>query len=180
MTRMDELMAKERGPREGARRSGPILDFESFFETNHERLFRALWLMTRNRDEAEEVMQDAFLRLWQRWDRVGNGPDPTAYLYRTAMNLWRSRLRRAAVAVRRVVHQIQREDEMSMVDQHDVVLRALAPLPPRQRAAVVLLDVLDLSSERAGEVLGIRPVTVRVLAARARATLAKEIGDRDE
>ena len=125
-------------------------------------------------------MQDAFLRLWQRWDRVGNGPDPTAYLYRTAMNLWRSRLRRAAVAVRKVVHQIERDDEMAMVDQHDVVLHALAPLPPRQRAAVVLLDVLDLSSERAGEVLGIRPVTVRVLASRARATLAKEIGDRDE
>jgi RNA polymerase sigma-70 factor (ECF subfamily) len=177
---MDEVVAIERGPREGVRRSGPILDFERFFETNHERLFRALWLMTRNRDEAEEVMQDAFLRLWQRWDRVGNGPDPTAYLYRTAMNLWRSRLRRAAVAVRKVVHQIQRDDEMAVVDQHDVVLRALAPLPPRQRAAVVLLDVLDLSSERAGEVLGIRPVTVRVLAARARATLAKEIGDRDE
>jgi DNA-directed RNA polymerase specialized sigma24 family protein len=49
----------------------------------------------------------------------------------------------------------------------------------RQRAAVVLMDVLDLSSERAGAVLGIRPVTVRVLAARGRAALASEIGERD-
>jgi RNA polymerase sigma-70 factor, ECF subfamily len=179
MGRMDEAAVTEREPQEIARGSLPALSFEVFFQTHHERLFRALWLVTRDRDEAEEVMQDAFLRLWQRWDHVGEGPDPAAYLYRTAMNVWRSRLRRAAVAVRKVVHQIQRDDEMAVVDQHDVVLRALAPLPPRQRAAVVLLDVLDLSSEQAGGALGIKPVTVRVLAARARATLAKEIGDRD-
>ena len=42
------------------------------------------------------------------------------------------------------------------------------------------MDVLDLTSERAGDVLGIRPVTVRVLAARARAALADEIGLNDE
>jgi RNA polymerase sigma-70 factor (ECF subfamily) len=176
---MDDAIVTARRPGADQRGSGPALPFETFFETHHERLFRALWLMTRNRDEAEEIAQEAFLRIWQRWDRVGTGSDPAAYLYRTAMNVWRSRLRRAAVAVRTVVHQIPRGDEMAGVDQEDAVLRALAPLPPRQRAAVILLDVLDLSSERAGEVLGIKPVTVRVLAARARATLAKEMGDRD-
>jgi RNA polymerase sigma-70 factor (ECF subfamily) len=180
MRHMDEAVVTERPPQADPLRVGPSVDFEVFFETHHERLFRALWLMTRNRDEAEEVLQDAFLRVWQRWDRVGNGPDPAAYLYRTAMNLWRSRLRRAAVAMRKVVHQIQHDDEMAAVDQQDAIIRALAPLPPRQRAAVILLDVLDLSSERAGAALGIEPVTVRVLAARARATLAKEVGDRDE
>jgi RNA polymerase sigma-70 factor (ECF subfamily) len=180
MRNMDEAVVTEREPRADPLWVGPSLDFEGFFEAHHQRLFRALWLMTRNRDEAEEVVQDAFLRVWQRWDRVGNGSDPAGYLYRTAMNLWRSRLRRAAVAMRNVVHQIQREDEMAAVDQQDAVIRALAPLPQRQRAAVILLDVLDLSSERAGAALGIEPVTVRVLAARARATLAKEIGDRDE
>jgi RNA polymerase sigma-70 factor (ECF subfamily) len=153
-------------------------DFEVFFEQHHERLFRALWLLTRDRQEAEEVMQDAFLRLWERWDRVIGGPDPAGYLYRTAMNVWRSRLRRAAVAARKAIHHIQCDDEIAGVDERDAVVRALAPLPSRQRAAIVLMDVLDLSSERAGEVLGIRPVTVRVLAARAREALAKEMGDR--
>jgi RNA polymerase sigma-70 factor (ECF subfamily) len=152
--------------------------FEVFFEQQHERLFRALWLLTRNRQEAEEVMQDAFLRVWERWDRVLGGPDPVGYLYRTAMNVWRSRLRRAAVAARKAIHHIQADDEIAEVEERDAVVRALAPLPPRQRAAVVLMDVLDLSSERAGEVLGIRPVTVRVLAARARGALAKDMGER--
>jgi RNA polymerase sigma-70 factor (ECF subfamily) len=82
--------------------------------------------------------------------------------------------------VRRAIHQIPNDDEMAAVDQRDAVVRALALLPARQRAAVVLFDVLDLSSEQAGEVLGISPVTVRVLASRARATLAKEMGDRDD
>lgn len=64
------------------------------------RLFQALYLMTGSRHEAEEVMQDAFLALWERWERVAGFDDPTVYLFRTAMNLWRKRIRRAALALR--------------------------------------------------------------------------------
>jgi RNA polymerase sigma-70 factor (ECF subfamily) len=178
MTRMDEVTVT--APKQPESVWVPVRpsDFEVFFEQHHERLFRALWLLTRNRQEAEEVMQDAFLRLWEQWEKVIGGPDPVGYLYRTAMNVWRSRLRRAAVAARRVIDQIQGDDEIAEVEERDAVVRALAPLPPRQRAAIVLIDVLDLSSGQAGEVLGIRPVTVRVLAARARAALAKEMEER--
>jgi RNA polymerase sigma-70 factor, ECF subfamily len=178
MARMDEVVVTASGSHKGEWASDRSAGFETFFEQQHERLFRALWLLTRNRQEAEEVMQDAFLRLWERWDWVAAGSDPVGYLYRTAMNVWRSRLRRAAVAARKVIHHIQDDDQMVGVEERDAVVRALAPLPPRQRAAVVLMDVLDLSSERASEVLGIRPVTVRVLAARARAALAKEMEER--
>jgi RNA polymerase sigma-70 factor (sigma-E family) len=179
MARMDEVAVTAPKQHESAWASRGAPDFEGFFEEQHERLYRALWLLTRNHQEAEEVMQDAFLRLWERWDRVASGPDPVGYLYRTAMNVWRSRLRRAAVAARKVIHHIHGDDQIAEVEERDAVVRALAPLPSRQRAAVVLMDVLDLSSEQAGEVLGIRPVTVRVLAARARGALAKEMGDRD-
>jgi RNA polymerase sigma factor (sigma-70 family) len=180
MTRMDEVTVAAPRHRRSVRASARAGDFEAFFEQHHERLFRALWLLTRNSQEAEEVMQDAFLRLWERWDQVIGGPDPAAYLYRTALNLWRSRLRRVGVAARKVIHHIQGDDEIAEVEHRDAVVRALAPLPPRQRAAIVLTDVLDLSSERAGEALGVRPVTVRVLAARARAALAKEMEERHE
>lgn len=178
MTRMDEVTVTAPKQRESMWVPVRPSDFEVFFEQHHERLFRALWLLTRNRQEAEEVMQEAFLRLWERWDKVIGGPDPTGYLYRTALNVWRSRLRRAAVAARKVIHHIQADDEIAKVEERDAVVRALAPLPPRQRAAIVLIDVLDLSSERAGEALGIKPVTARVLASRARAALAKEMEER--
>jgi RNA polymerase sigma factor (sigma-70 family) len=144
------------------------MEFEAFFLDHQEPLFRAMWLVTRNRHEAEEIMQEAFVRLWERWSIVRN---PEAYLYRTAMNLFRSRLRRAAVALRWAVHALPLDDQFAEVEARDSVIRALAPLPDRQRAAVVLMDVLGLSSEQAGHALGIRPVTVRVLAARGRATL---------
>jgi RNA polymerase sigma-70 factor (ECF subfamily) len=147
-------------------------EFEAFFLEHHESLLRALWLVTRNRHEAEEITQDAFLRLLERWRAVR---DPEAYLYRTAMNVFRSRLRRAAVALRKAAHTIPVDDQLAEVEARDAVVRALAPLPARQRAAIVLMDVLGLSSEQAGEALAIRPVTVRVLAARGRATLREAL-----
>jgi DNA-directed RNA polymerase specialized sigma24 family protein len=47
--------------------------FEAFYEAEAKILFRRLWLVTGDRAEAEELMQDAFLVVWQRWDRGGGG-----------------------------------------------------------------------------------------------------------
>ena len=55
--------------------------------------------------------------------------------------------------------------------------RACSMPSSRQRAAVVLMDVLGLTSEQAGQALDIRPVTVRVLAARGRATLREALDE---
>ena len=62
------------------------LQFADFFHAEHARLFGALCFVTGDRHEAEEVMQDAFLRMWERWDE-GRFDDPSAYLFRTAMNV---------------------------------------------------------------------------------------------
>jgi hypothetical protein len=100
-------------------------DFEAFFLREHEALFRALWLVTRNRHEAEEVMQDAFLRLLERWSRVRDVPDPVGYLYRTAMNVYRSRLRRAAVALRKTAGWMPPDDQLELVEARDAVVRVV-------------------------------------------------------
>ena len=150
--------------------------FEGLFAQERDRLFSALWLITRDRHEAEEVAQDAFVRVLERWDRDGAPEDPTAYLFRTAMNVLRNRRRRAAVALRHVVSRSESHDELAAVEARDVIMRALGALTPSQRAALVLVDLLDLPSEEAAKALGIRPSTVRVLAARGRATLSAQIG----
>ena len=75
--------------------------FEAFFHDEARTLFRRLCTVTGNSSEAEEIMQDAFLALWERWDRIAGMDDPTGYLYRTAMNVFRKRTRRAALAIRR-------------------------------------------------------------------------------
>lgn len=69
--------------------------FEDFYEIEHARLFGTLCLVTGDRAEAD-VMQEAFVRVWERWDRVSALADPAGYLYRTAFNVFRSRLRRTA------------------------------------------------------------------------------------
>jgi RNA polymerase sigma-70 factor (ECF subfamily) len=153
-------------------------DFEDFFESWHRPLYRALWLVTRNRHEAEEVMQDAFLKVWERWDRVGSMASPEGYLFQTAMNLYRSRLRRMVAAVRRTIRVLP-PDDLATVEDRDAIVRAMASLTPAQRSAVVLVDLVGMSSVEAGQALGVRPVTVRVLAARGRATLKERMGAND-
>lgn len=152
------------------------ISFEEFFGEHRDALFRALWLLTRDSHEAEEIAQDAFVRLLERWDRLPGITDPAAYLYRTAMNLWRSRLRRTAQATKRIAHAAAGGDEMSAIDSTDVVIRALAQLPRMQRAAICLVDLLDMTSEQAAAALGIRSSTVRVHLARGRESLRRAEG----
>jgi DNA-directed RNA polymerase specialized sigma24 family protein len=53
------------------------LSFETFFDREARPLFRRLYAVTGNAAEAEEIMQEAFLALWERWERVGAMDDPT-------------------------------------------------------------------------------------------------------
>lgn len=153
------------------------LDFEEFFRSEYARLFRALCLVTASRDEAEDVMQEAFLRLWERWPRVRTLEDPTGFLYRTAMNRFRSRYRSAARRMRRQLPFQRSDDVFAAIEDRDVVVRALATLIPQQRAAVVLTGLLGYSSEEAGRMLHMKASTVRVLSTRARAAMRTVAGD---
>ena len=150
-------------------------DFEEFFLEHRLQLFRTLWLIVRNRQEAEEIMQEAFVRVWERWPRVSTHPDPPDYLYRTALNVYRHRMRRAAVALRRGIGAVPTDDELEAIEQREVVVTALAALTPRERAAVVLMDALGFASVDAARALGVRPSTVRVLARRGRTKLREEL-----
>ncbi len=147
------------------------LSFDDFFIDQHERLYRALYFVTGNRQDAEELMQDAFLRLWERWDRIGQIDDAEGYLFRVALNGFRMRVRRAKVAARHLTMVGTTPDPFDDVDLKQDLRRLLLQLTPRQRAAVVLTDVYGYSSEQAGQMMGIRPTTVRVLASQGRAAL---------
>jgi RNA polymerase sigma-70 factor (ECF subfamily) len=153
--------------------------FEDLVDAQTAGLFGALCLITRDRYEAEDVMQEAFLKVWERWDRVVGMDDPTGYLYRTAFNLYRKRARRASLALKRAMRLAPHRDELADVETRDAVVRALAALTPRQRQSLVLIDLLDYSSRDAARVMGIRAATVRVLASQGRATIRRNVGDAD-
>lgn len=153
--------------------------FDEFFEDEHERLFKALYFVTGNRHDAEELMQDAFLRLWERWDQIGRIDDPTGYLFRVALNGFRMRRRRAAMAVRKALPVAEERDVFLEAEMRADVRQLLLGLTPRQRAALLLVDLLGYPSERAARILGVRPSTVRALATKGRRALRATEGARD-
>lgn len=153
--------------------------FESLFEREQRRLHGALCVLTGNPHEAEELAQDAFVRVWERWDRVQLMADPTGYLYRTAMNAYRSRYRRALLALRVQITSREPADSLSVIEDRDAVVRRLGRLTRGQRVAVVLVDLLEFTSDEAASILRSTPGAVRTQASRGRAALRQTEGDLD-
>jgi RNA polymerase sigma-70 factor, ECF subfamily len=145
--------------------------FEELFLDVHDRLYRALYFVTGSSADAEELMQDAFLKLWERWDRLDTIEDPVAYLFRVALNGVRMRARRARMAARKIAPTAGSRDPFDDVNVREDVRRMLRGISPRQRTAIVLTDIFGYSSEQAARIMGIRPTTVRVLASQGRAAL---------
>jgi RNA polymerase sigma-70 factor (ECF subfamily) len=156
---------------QGLRVDGSIESFEEFFEAERVRLHRVLFAITRSRMEAEDIAQDAFLRVWERWDRVGSMDDPAGYLHRTAINVYRDRSRRLLLAMKRSVRIAPSSDGFEGVEARSVAISVLGSLTPRQRAAIVLIEALGYTAEEAGRLLGLKGSTVRALHFQARSAL---------
>jgi RNA polymerase sigma factor (sigma-70 family) len=150
---------------------GSAASFEEFFRGEQLRLHRVLFAITRSRPEAEDIAQDAFLKVWEQWDRVSEMDDPAGYLHRTAINGFRDRSRRFVLAMRRAVGISPRSEEHEAIEARSVAASLLGSLPPRQRAAIVLTEALGYSAEEAGKILGIKGSTVRALHFQARSAL---------
>ena len=158
---------------------GLSISFEDFFEVEHARLFGALALVTGDRQEAEDVMQEAFLRVWERWHLVQSFASPTGYLYRTAMNVFRMRRRKALTASRRIARRLLPTDDVEAAEARSDLDRGLAALSVRQRAAVVLTELLDFSSSEAASAMGVSPANARKLAQLGRESLREALGSSD-
>ena len=153
--------------------------FDAFVEEEHERLFKALYFVTGSREDAEDLSQDAFMKLWERWDTIEEIDDPTGYLFRVALNGFRMRRRRAATAIRRRVPSTEIPDAFVEAEMRADVRSLLLDLTTRQRAALLLVDLLGYSSEQAGRILRVRSSTVRNLASQGRRALKTAEGARD-
>ncbi len=151
-------------------------DFRAFFEEEHARLLKTMYFVTGDRALAADLSQEAFLKLWERWkDDIR---DPVAYLFRVALNGFRMRARAARRAALRPLPLVATRDPFDDVDIREDVRQMLRRLAPRQRAALVLLEMYGYTSGDAGRIMRIRPSTVRALATQGRASL-RAIGGSD-
>lgn len=152
------------------------VEFQGFFETEYQRMLHTMLLACGNRDEAEELVQEAMARAFERWDRVSRAQSPAAYVYQIAFNLLRKRRRRATFVrlttdTGRVV-----DDPATRIAQRDEIRVALMRLPPTQRNAIILVDWLGLRSEEAAAILRTRPSSVRASLHRGRSQFRSHIG----
>lgn len=152
---------------------GLRIPFEEFFEAERDRLFGLLFLVTADRGEAEEIAQDAFVAIWERWDRIHVLENPSGYLTRTAINLFRKRHRRKAV-LRQILSRPQSRNHEGPADSRLMLSEALGVLSPRQRAALVLTELNGYSAEEAGRILRVKPSTIGALKYQGRAALRKD------
>ena len=155
---------------------GGELAFEEFFGTEYRPVVRALVLVTGDASMAEELAQEAFARAFERWGRVGKMASAAGYVYRTALNLNRSRMRRVTIGLRRIRDQ---RPEIPDPSQAHEVREMLRSLPQAQREALMLVDWLDYSAEEAARILGVRPASVRGRLHRARRALRERYGGDD-
>jgi RNA polymerase sigma-70 factor, ECF subfamily len=177
LSEMDEPLRLVDGSELPAAAPADAASFEGFVIENQSRLFGSLCLLTGSRHEAEEIAQEAFVRVLERWDHVRNLDDPSGYLFVTSLNVYRKRLRRASLALRRSIGVAPTPDAFGAVEDRELVLDALAQLPADQRAALVATALFGYSSEEAGRMLGARPSTIRARATRARTALRDLIGE---
>jgi RNA polymerase sigma factor (sigma-70 family) len=142
----------------------------------HPRVYGSLFLYCGERDVAEELTQETLLRVWQHWPAVSAMDSPERWALRVAFNLVKSVFRRRRVAQR--ILAVQHLGVAHSQDPADALAMrvAVAGLPPRQRAALVLRYFDDLSVAETARVLGCADGTVKALTSQAVANLRDRFG----
>jgi RNA polymerase sigma-70 factor (sigma-E family) len=142
---------------------------------------RLAYLLTGDATLAEDLVQDAFVRVTGRLVHLRDLGAFDAYLRRTVVNLTRSYLRRRKVErgyLERVRYEAKPEaaEPDGSIEEREALWRAMAALSERQRSAIVLRFYEDLSEAQVADILRCRPGTVKSLVSRGLETLRNEIG----
>ena len=137
-------------------------------------MFGTAYLITGDREEAEDLAQEAFARAYERWGVVTNLDSPPAWLHTVVANLAMSSMRR--LRVRRRAYRAAHDRPAQPPDPAAGVAFAssLQSLTPAQRAAIALRFYADLSVNQVAQALGKRPGTVRALTSQGLARLRSQ------
>jgi len=130
-------------------------------------------MLTGDRQDAQELVQEVFLRAWRSWSRLALLDGQEAWLRRVLYNLAIGRWRKLSLRVRRQSLASSPGVSQAAGAERLDVMQALVSLPPRQREALVLVAVLDLTTEQAARQMNAAEGTVRVWVSRARSKLER-------
>ena len=148
-------------------------DFAEFYRQQYPHAVRLAWLLTHDHAAAEDITQDAFVRIRPHLVTIER---PAAYLRQTIVNGCRDRARGAGRSAKRL-RLVSAGVDSWTTDRPSELIDAVGGLPYKQRLVVVLRYWADLPESEIAAIVGVRPNTVRSLAARALAQLKKESPD---
>ena len=157
----------------GVPTTGANGSFDSFVQEHCTRLVQSLSLISRDPELAWDAAQDAFLKLYLRWDSVDDLRDPVAWLYRVALNRC-SDYRRIVARAARVTERLKSTGTGMWVEPrlaHTELALVFGTLPRRQRTAATLYYLADMSTEEVARVMGVSRGTVDRHLFRAREAL---------
>lgn len=152
--------------------------FEAFVAARSNDLLRTAVLLTRDRGHAEDLVQTALVKAYRRWQRI-EGADPYAYVRRilvTSAASWRRLRGTQEIVSLPATHDPAGPDDADAFAERDRMADALATLPPRMRAVLVLRYAEDLSEAATAEVLGCSVHTVKSQTVRGLARLRTVLG----
>ena len=163
------------GHADAAERLSVLLD------AHHERLYRLARRLSRNADDARDLVQETFLRAARSPSSVPFGmPHEEAWLVRVLINISRDRWRQTASRARLDLRDdLRPADPESAFIARSLVWRALDRLPPRRRAVLVMYELEGISVPTIAEILGVTSVTVRWYLSKGRREMAKLVGRRE-
>jgi RNA polymerase sigma-70 factor (ECF subfamily) len=146
------------------------IEIQELYSASYRRLLGQLIAVTGSVAEAEDVVQEAFVRALDRPRQLLDADNPEAWLRTVAVNLARSRWRRAQRLVGLAPRLVQ-EPRDGDADGHLVLLQSLRQLPAGQREVIALHHLADLTVEQVATTLGLPTGTVKARLSRGRATL---------
>jgi RNA polymerase sigma-70 factor (ECF subfamily) len=163
---------------EKARRGDPGA-FDELVRLTHRSVYSLVFRIVGNRDDAADVTQDVFLRVWRGLRSFRGDAEFGTWLHRVAANASLTFVKRRARGGTPVapedIPELPAEDGAEQRADADVLEAALATLPPQQRAVVVLKDVYGWTCEEIGREMGATEGAIKVRLFRARQRLADEL-----
>lgn len=150
-------------------------EFDVFYANTYSRLVGQLYAMTGDYAEAQDVVQEAFAKAWDRLASFSAGDSPEAWVRTVAWRLAVSRFRRAKRALELLGSNYVERQVAEPTPERAALVAALRTLPERQRRAIVLHYLCDLSVDQVAAETGSPAGTVKVWLARGRAALARQL-----
>lgn len=155
-------------------------EFKSRFLPCHRRMFLTALRLTRNRQDAEDIVQDAFTKLWERRKEMLVERNVEAYCQTLVRNLFIDRQRRQHLKPATYRRRFATSDlsaaetDMERQESQQMVGQLISKLPEKQRQIITLRDVEGLTYEEIAQQTGLTEVNIRVLLSRARKTIREQ------